>query len=41
MQQNVVIIGAGLSGLSIAIKLARAGFKVSVYEKHSSPGGVA
>ncbi|MBN2051260.1 MAG: phytoene desaturase [Spirochaetales bacterium] len=41
MEKRVVIIGAGLAGLTAAIKLARKGFKVSVYEKHGTPGGVA
>lgn len=38
---NIVIIGAGLSGLSAAPLLAREGFKVTVVEKNSSIGGVA
>lgn len=41
MSKKVIIVGAGLSGLSIAAKLAKTGFEVSVYEKHSIPGGVA
>ena len=33
-QQSVAIIGAGISGLSTALSLAKAGFKVSVYESN-------
>ncbi len=36
---TAVIIGAGIGGLATAVFLARGGFKVSVYEKNSSPGG--
>ncbi len=39
--RRVAIIGAGLSGLSIAARLAKAGFEVTVHEKHREPGGVA
>lgn len=38
---NLLIIGAGLSGLSAAALLAKAGFKVSVVEKNKSFGGAA
>lgn len=41
MPKKVIIIGAGLSGLATAIRLAQAGFKVSVHEKHGMGGGVA
>jgi phytoene desaturase len=34
-----VIIGAGVGGLSAAIRLAAAGREVIVYEKNSTPGG--
>ncbi|MGC8925241.1 MAG: FAD-dependent oxidoreductase [Calditerrivibrio sp.] len=33
------IIGAGPAGLSSAYFLATYGFKVVVYERHSTPGG--
>ena len=37
--QNVVIIGAGLGGLSAAIALATEGFKVELIEKNDKVGG--
>ncbi|WP_322015057.1 NAD(P)/FAD-dependent oxidoreductase [Paraburkholderia sp. J12] len=40
-QYDVVIIGAGFTGLTAALDLARAGRKVLVLEKDSSPGGLA
>ncbi len=36
---DVVIVGAGPSGMMAAIHLARAGFKVTLLEKRLSPGG--
>jgi phytoene desaturase len=38
---SVVIIGAGLGGLAASIYLARAGARVTVYEKNQYPGGKA
>lgn len=38
---RVAIVGAGLGGLSSAIRLAAAGYPVEVYEKQSGPGGKA
>jgi phytoene desaturase len=35
----VIIIGAGIGGLSAAIRLAAAGVRVLVYEKNAIPGG--
>ncbi|TNE51189.1 MAG: phytoene desaturase [Deltaproteobacteria bacterium] len=40
-QRHVVVIGAGIAGLSAACHLARAGFHVDVLEKHNQPGGRA
>jgi prolycopene isomerase len=37
----VVVIGAGLGGLSSALYLSRAGFPVTVIEQHNIPGGYA
>ena len=39
--KNVVVIGAGLAGLSAAALLAHKGFHVDVVEKNDTPGGVA
>lgn len=33
---NIIIIGAGISGLSAAIALKQKGFKVTIYERHKS-----
>jgi prolycopene isomerase len=38
---DVVVIGAGLGGLSAATRLARAGRKVLLLERHAVPGGYA
>ena len=38
---HVVIVGAGLAGLSAAMRLAGAGRKVTVIERESVPGGRA
>ncbi len=41
MNRDVVIIGAGMGGLSAAIRLARSGFRVQVIEARPTPGGLA
>jgi len=40
LNTKVAIIGAGPAGLSAAYFLYKAGFKVTVFEKQDSPGGV-
>ncbi len=41
MQPDLTIIGAGLTGLTAAIEAAERGWRVSVAEAHSEPGGRA
>ena len=41
MDKNVIVIGSGFAGLSAASFMAKAGWKVTVLEKHASPGGRA
>jgi phytoene desaturase len=41
MTRKVVIIGAGMGGLTAALRLARQGFNVRVVEASGGPGGVA
>ena len=40
MKYDAIIIGAGMSGLAAAIRLAMFDKKVVVLEKHSIPGGL-
>ena len=37
--QNAIIIGAGISGMATAIRLAARGFRVDVFERSDKPGG--
>ncbi|SFU44561.1 phytoene desaturase [Clostridium sp. DSM 8431] len=39
MNKKIIIIGAGISGLSLAARLLHKGFKVEIFEKNSSIGG--
>ncbi|UCH48229.1 MAG: FAD-dependent oxidoreductase [Betaproteobacteria bacterium] len=39
-RKHVAIVGAGVAGLAVARDLALFGHRVSVYEKHSRPGGM-
>ncbi len=41
MKYDVIIIGAGLGGLTAGAKLAKEGKKVFLIEQHSQPGGCA
>ncbi len=41
MSKKVVVIGAGFAGLSAAAFMAKAGWQVTVLEKHAIPGGRA
>lgn len=41
MKKKICVIGAGLGGLSAAIRLANKGFDVDLYEQNSFPGGKA
>lgn len=41
MKYDVIVIGAGIAGLTSALKLAKSGKKVAVFEKHYIPGGYA
>ena len=41
MSRRVMIVGAGMGGLTAALRLARAGFRVQVLEARSDPGGLA
>lgn len=38
--RRVAVVGAGVAGLAAARELARWGHEVTVYEKHSRPGGM-
>lgn len=37
--KHIIIIGSGVAGMAAAIRLAVAGFSVSVYEQQARPGG--
>jgi phytoene desaturase len=41
VSKSVIIIGSGFAGLSAASFMAKAGWKVTVLEKHPTPGGRA
>ena len=38
-KKKIIVIGAGIAGLSSAIRLQNAGFQVSVFEMNDYPGG--
>ncbi|MCS7024632.1 MAG: FAD-dependent oxidoreductase [Bryobacteraceae bacterium] len=39
-QLPIAVVGAGVSGLTVAHDLAQIGYKVTVFEAHSEPGGM-
>ena len=39
MKKKVLVVGAGVAGLSSAIRLQHAGYDVEIYEHASMPGG--
>ena len=39
--KNVVVVGAGISGLSAGIYAARSGFDVTILEQHNTFGGLS
>ncbi len=41
MSKNVIVIGSGFAGLSAASFMSKAGWQVTVLEKHPTPGGRA
>ena len=38
---KIIIIGSGISGLTVAHELIHKGFEVEIYEKDSVAGGMA
>lgn len=40
-QKKVIVVGAGIAGLTAAIYARRAGFKVTILERHFIPGGLS
>lgn len=40
MNAKVIVVGAGIAGLSAGIYAAQSGFDVTIIEKHTIPGGV-
>jgi protoporphyrinogen oxidase len=40
-EKSINIVGAGFTGLSLGYYLAKAGWKVSIFEKDAEPGGLA
>ena len=41
MKYDILIVGAGFTGLMAAYELTRKGFKVKIIESEDSPGGLA
>lgn len=40
MKKKVVIVGAGVAGLSVGVYAQQSGFDVNIYESRTIPGGV-
>ncbi len=38
-EKTAIVIGAGIAGIASAVRLARKGYQVTVFEKNSYPGG--
>ena len=38
---KIIIIGAGISGLTVAHELVKKGFEIEIYEKDNEAGGMA
>ncbi|MCG6962693.1 MAG: NAD(P)/FAD-dependent oxidoreductase [Acidobacteria bacterium] len=38
---EIVVVGAGLTGLTAALRLAQSGYRVRVFERYPRPGGLA
>lgn len=39
--ENIAVVGAGLAGLTAALRLTEAGHRVKVFERYARPGGLA
>ena len=37
--KKAIIIGSGIGGIALSIRLSRLGYKVKVFESNSYPGG--
>lgn len=40
-KQKIIVVGAGISGLTAAVYLQRSGFDVTLMEQHTIPGGLS
>ena len=39
--QHIAVVGAGFSGLTASLELAKLGYQVTLFDKHAEPGGRA